>query len=89
MQLVSYFWPSNRAGYDVLPRNKEPSSDEVYKYQSFSSLSGVLFIIASAIALGLGNSLDPLSTMALIHPFLLITGFEISNAKFGLFWTIL
>jgi len=87
MELLRYIWPRSRPEYETL-QSRSDEHNETYKYKGFSSFTGVVFIVASAVALGLGNSLDPLSTMAMIHPFFLISGFEISIAKLGLGWAI-
>ena len=38
--------------------------------------NGIIWLIFSAAAVGLGNSLEPISAFVLFHPFLLIVGFE-------------
>jgi hypothetical protein len=38
--------------------------------------SGVIWLIFSGASVGLGNSLEPISALVFLHPFLLIIGFE-------------
>ena len=66
-------------------------ADEIdtHIYKKFSKWDGYGFVCMSAVALGLGNSLDSMSTLSMFHPFLLVCGAEISSDKIGIRNTII
>ena len=63
-----------------------PLDDHTYK--KFSMTDGLVFLCLSAVSLGLGNSLDSLSTLSMFHPFLLVCGLEVCADKLGIFYTL-
>ena len=64
-----------------------PLDDHIYK--KFSKMDGLIFVALSAISLGLGNSLDSMSTLSMFHPFLLVCGLEVCADKLGIFHTMI
>ena len=68
----------------MVPDNYRPLGESS---QGELKWSGLLWLIFSATAIGLGNSLEPISALVFVHPFLFVVGFEklfhqISNVGF-------
>ena len=71
-------------GFDI---DSDTSLDD-HMYKKFSTTDGLVFVGLSAVSLGLGNSLDSMSTLSMFHPFLLVCGLEVCADKIGIFYTL-
>ena len=81
-------YPKGALSLDDYDTDAESPPDD-HMYKKFTRMDGLVFVALSAVSLGLGNSLDSMSTLSMFHPFLLVCGLEVCADKLGIFYTLI